>query len=93
MKRIIYIIAFTVLGILFQFLVHALIETGYISVLELDFPRYSLGLTWSQLMIVHKIFTAVLFVAGAVFGYIQGKYWWKQLYILKRYKKDLKPNF
>jgi len=85
--------AFTVLGILFQFLIRALIEAGYIALLDFDYVKYSLGLNWSQMMIIQKILTIVLFIGGALFGYMQGVYWWKQLYILKRYRKELKTNF
>jgi hypothetical protein len=80
MKKIIYITLFTFLGILLQFLIHALVETWYIKILVNDFPRYSLGLSWSHWFLIHHIATVVLFAAGALFGFWQGKFWWRRLY-------------
>lgn len=80
MKRVIYIIAFTGLGILLQFLVHAGVEVWYIGLLLKDFPKYGLGLSWDQWLWVHHIGSVLLFIAGAFFGYAQGKYWWRKIY-------------
>lgn len=80
MKKEIYIISFTFLGFLLQLLIHGLVETWYIGLLVSDFPRYSLGLSWSQWFLIHHAATVVLFAMGILFGFRQGKYWWRRIY-------------
>ncbi len=80
MKKTIYIILFTFLGILLQFLIHILVETWYIDLLITDFPKYGFGLLWYQWFIIHHIGTVILFVAGTLFGFWQGKFWWQRIY-------------
>ncbi len=80
MKKVIYIILFTFLGTLLQFLIHGLVETWYIGLLIGDFPQYSFGLSWPQWFIIHHIATVILFLAGALFGFWQGKLWWRRIY-------------
>ena len=80
MKKTIYIICFSFLGALLQLLIHAGIELWYIKMLTLDFQRYSLGFSFGQLVFIHHIATVVLLIAGVLFGFYQGKYWWKRLY-------------
>jgi hypothetical protein len=80
MKKTIYIILFTFLGILLQFLVHAGIEIWYIGLLTGNFSRYGFGLSWSQWFIIHHIATVILFLLGTLFGFLQGKYWWQRIY-------------
>ena len=70
MKRTIYIILFTILGILLQFLVHALLEIWYANLLLADFSKYSFGLSWEKWWyVVHGGGSIVLLVVGAVFGF------------------------
>lgn len=80
MKRPVYIVAFTVLGILLQFVIHATIEIWYIGLLTRDFSKYSLGFSWSQWFIIHHVGAGILFLAGALFGFWQGKFWWRKIY-------------
>ncbi|KPJ71321.1 hypothetical protein AMJ50_02400 [Parcubacteria bacterium DG_74_3] len=80
MKKTIYIAAFTFLGILLQFLIHALVEIWYIGLLTQDFSRYSWGFSWSQWFLIHHIGTVILLVAGIFFGFWQGKFWWHRIY-------------
>ena len=80
MKKTIYIILFTFLGILLQFLIHILVETWYIDLLITDFPKYGFGLSWYQWFIIHHIGTVILFVTGTLFGFWQGKFWWQRIY-------------
>ncbi len=83
MKRKFYIISFSFLGLLLQFLVHALIEMRWIKLLVVDYNKYSFGLSWDQLLLVHSVGTIVLIILGLLFGYCQGKYWWQKLYVEK----------
>lgn len=80
MKRNFYIVSFAILGILLQFLAHALIETWYIGLLLADFSRYGFGLTWENWVLIHNILTVLFFLAGAWIGYKEGVYWWKKIY-------------
>lgn len=80
MKKTVYIICFTFLGILLQFLIHAGIEVLYIKMLARNFETYSLGFSFQQLVLFHHIVTVILLIAGILFGLWQGKYWWKRLY-------------
>ena len=79
-KRTVYIVAFIVLGLLLSTIIHAAIEIPAINLLVSDFDRYSLGLTWSQWFTIHHVGTVILLVAGTLFGYWQGKYWWTAIY-------------
>lgn len=79
-KKKIYIAAFIFLGVLLQFLIHALIEIWYIDLLTNDFEKYSFGFSWPQWYIIHHIGSVILFIAGAVFGFWQGKFWWRKIY-------------
>ena len=87
MKKVIYIVLFTFLGILLQFLVHAAIEIPYISLLLSDFGKFGFGLSWETWELIHYVATVVLLFAGAAFGFWQGKYWWHRLYENESLKK------
>lgn len=86
MKRSIYILVSIVLGVLLSFLLHALIEIGVINFLTKNFSKYGLGLNWQTWFLIHHIATAVLSVAGIVFGYWIGARWWRIIYIEKKYR-------
>ena len=80
MKRNIYIGLFTFLGILVQFLIHAVVEILYIGLLLKDFSRYGLGLSWEKWLMIHQVGAIILFFGGAYLGFRQGKYWWNRIY-------------
>jgi hypothetical protein len=80
MKKIVYVALFTFLGILLQLLVHGVFERWYIGLLVSDFSKYGLGLSWGQWFIIHHIGTVILFIVGALFGFWQGKFWWRRIY-------------
>ena len=93
-KRIVYLIAFTFLGALVSFLIHAGIEILYTRLLLADFERYSFGLTWDQWFRIHAIGTLVLFVLGTGVGFWQGRYWWRKIYLegaLRRFGIRVRP--
>lgn len=79
-KRSFYISVFIVLGILLQFLIHAVVEIWYIDLLIQDFSKYNLGLSWNQWFLAHHIGSFVLLIAGTLLGLWQGKFWWKKKY-------------
>jgi len=80
MKRLFYIASFILLGILLQFLAHALIEMWYIGLLLSDFQRYGFGFTWDAWVMIHNILTVVFLLAGAWIGYKEGVCWWQKIY-------------
>ncbi|OGF50041.1 hypothetical protein A3G55_00030 [Candidatus Giovannonibacteria bacterium RIFCSPLOWO2_12_FULL_44_25] len=80
MKKTIYIILFILLGIILQFLAHAIIEIWYINLLINNFATYGLGMTWETWVLIHNIGAVVVFLAGAYLGFRQGKYWWHRIY-------------
>lgn len=80
MQKKIYIVLFTVLGILLQFLVHAIVEIWYVGLLLQDFQKYGFGFSWNQWFFIHHIGTVILLVVGALFGFWQGKFWWRKIY-------------
>lgn len=80
MKRTFYIAAFSFLGVLGQFLLHAWLEMWYMGLLVDDFASYSLGLSWQDWFVMHNVFAVVLLIGGTVLGWWQGRYWWPKLY-------------
>lgn len=83
-KRAVYIAAFVVLGILLSFLAHAGIEIWYIGRLIANFKTYGFGLSWSQWVMIHHIGAILLFLFGAIAGFLQGRFWWRVIYVEKR---------
>ena len=75
-----YILAFTVFGILVQFCIYALLEIWYIGLLLHNFPRYGFGLSWQAWFWIHGVYAVVFLLAGALLGYFQGRYWWRRIY-------------
>ncbi|HYC80097.1 MAG TPA: hypothetical protein VEC17_03655 [Candidatus Binatia bacterium] len=96
MKRNLYIILFTILGLIVSFFIHAVVEVWYIKVLMNDFDTYGFGLTWENWESIHNVSVVLLNIIFAWWGYKQGKKWWRILYVEKKYKphgKSLKENF
>lgn len=84
-KRRIYIGLFTVLGILLGFLLHGGLEIWYTNLLITDFDRHSLGHSWETWFAIHKYGAIGLFVLSAIWGYFQGRFWWRVVYVEKRF--------
>ena len=97
MKRIIYIISFTILGILLGLLLHSVIEIAVIKLLLRDYDKYGLGLEFGTWFKIHTAWSIITFIGGATLGFLQGRKWWRVLYVEQRYrkwlKKPLKLNF
>lgn len=83
-KRKIYIALFIVFGVLIGLLLHGSLELWYARNLITDFDHYSLGYTWQQWFSIHKYFSITLLILSIVFGYFQGRYWWRVVYEEKR---------
>ena len=84
-KQGIYISLFVLLGVLVSFLMHAGIEIPVIYLLVNDFATYSLGLTWDAWYTIHAVGSVVLLLLGLLVGFQQGRYWWRVIYVERRY--------
>ena len=93
MKKTIYIASFVVLGMLLQFLLHALVEVWYIRLLVRDFTAFGLGLSWNAWFIIHAALTILFLIGGASAGYCAGKKWWHIIYVEQRYKNKKWPQW
>jgi len=91
MKKTLYILLFTIFGILFQFLAHAVIETLYIKALMSNFSLFGLGLSWDIWFAIHYVGTIIFFVGGFIFGVWGGFFFWKKIYVENKYGKKRKP--
>lgn len=80
MKKIVYISSFTLLGVLLQFLVHAVVEIFYINLLLTNFEVFGLGLSFATWFTIHNIFAVILLFLGILLGLKQGLYWWRRIY-------------
>lgn len=90
-KKTVYITLFTVVGVMTGFFLHMVIEIWYINNLFLpSYETYSFGLSWKGILILHALFTFTLFAGGGFFGFRQGKYWWRVIYIEKRLRRFIK---
>ncbi len=78
--KILYITSFTFLGILVQFLMHAIIEIVYIDLLLKNYHLFGLGLKFKTWFTIHDIFGILLLILGIMLGVQQGFYWWKKIY-------------
>lgn len=82
-KKVVYLILFAILGILFSILIYALIETSYLRWTikkEVDVKFYNS----SAYIILTQSF---IFLLGSVAGYFSGLYWWRKIYIERFWEK------
>lgn len=80
LKKSAYITLFVVLGVLVNFLIHAVVELAVIELLTRDFARFGLGLSWQSWFTIHTVFAVVLLAGCALAGLQQGYYWWNRRY-------------
>ena len=83
MKKIIYITMCALLGIMVSFIVHTLLEIPIIYLMISDFEKYSLSLTWNQLMTIHWAYMIVLLLIGLAVGLKMGFKWRQYIYPVK----------
>ncbi len=80
MKKKIYIFLFSILGALVGFLAKGLVELKAIELLLFNFEKYSFGMSFENIVILHNAFSFLALFLGALVGFFQGKYWWRILY-------------
>lgn len=68
-------------------LVESLAELGYINLLASDFGLYSFGLSWPELLQFRDFFAVLVLAGCGLWGYSAGKYWWHQIYELKKFSR------
>ena len=81
-----YIILFSIAGALFGFFIHMVFEIWYINTLLFpSYETYSLGLSWNGILFLHALLVFVLTISGGIIGFYQGKYWWRIIYVEKKF--------
>ena len=85
-KKIIYLFASTILGLVLSFIVHALIEINYLSwAAKHGYIVVSFGSCF-----LPPWFQAVIWILGAAGGFLMGKFWWRKLYVERVWMKRKK---
>jgi hypothetical protein len=82
-KKIIYLLATIILGLLLSVLVHALVEIQYI----LWALRHSYIVSFYGGCALPPLFRTMLWIDGAVGGFWLGHYWWQKIYVQKLWAK------
>lgn len=90
MKKTIYIILSMVLGVMLSFLLHALIEFFF-----LEYARaHSVYVNWNMDLgascSLPGIVQLAILLLGIIGGYTIGQYWWRIVYVEKRYGNKTK---
>lgn len=77
-KRVVNLIASTVLGLLLSFLVYTIGEIKYLSCF---FGNNTSSMFWYIGCAVFPGLRTALFIIGAGGGFFLGKFWWQKVYI------------
>lgn len=85
MKRLFYVSAFTFLGLLVATLIHAAIEFPLLSMMEDDLATVGTSVLLDHWSLIHGVGGKLLWLLGAIAGFVAGKKFWRILYVEKRY--------
>jgi len=93
LKKNIYYIAATLLGIMLSLIAHVIIESVYLNWAESS----GQAVKWYSLFgnascSLHPVFQIALLVIGAIGGYSLGRMWWRLVYIDKVWAKGKFAN-
>jgi len=80
MKRIIYIAAFTFLGLLVATFVHGIIELPLLRLMTNNFEQWGDSFLWQNWQLIHAVGGGVLWLAGLGFGLWGGVRYWRIVY-------------
>ena len=86
MKQIVYVGAFAFFGLLMQFFIRLCIEALLAGNLETF-------VSWQRWWAKHQNISWLLAFIGLALGFFLGQYFWRRLYVLKLYRRDLKEHF
>ena len=89
-KKTIYVASFTVLGLLIGFLSFLLFQFTYLRFFIVDPVAYCFGLNWQELRRLSALLLTLLLLVSGCWGYVAGKYWWRQIYVLKKIRSHWK---
>lgn len=85
-KKIIYQIATTFLGLLLSFLTHAIIEIWYLKWADRTGHIVKWTSVFGKGLCALPIFLQIgLFILGGISGFLLGLYWWRIVYVEKKH--------
>lgn len=82
-KKIIYLIASTILGILLSFIAHIIIEINYLKWAS----NHNLIVSFYNGCALSPAFQIGLFLVGVIGGFFLGRFWWRKIYIERVWEK------
>lgn len=85
-KRAIYYLATIVLGVLLSLLVHSLIEIKYLAWAE----SQGVVITFYNACALAPWLQIALWILGAIGGLFLGRWWWRWVYVERRWEKKTK---
>lgn len=80
MKKVVYITAFTVLGLLVATLVHAGVELPILHFIFTDYESYGDTFLLRHWDLVHGMGGALLWIIGVAIGFFFGHHYWHAIY-------------
>jgi len=76
-KKIVYILAFGLLGLIISTVIHGVVELVLLDLIFGD-PSNSSSVWWQEWEMIHLVGATVLWVCGAVVGLYLGVVWWSE---------------
>ncbi len=84
LKHVVYLISATILGVLLSFIAHALIEMAYLSWAY----KNNYAVTFYGGCALPWELQIGLVLAGIVGGFLLGRWWWRLVYVEKKYEDE-----
>lgn len=85
-KKAVYLLASTILGVFLAYLAHAAIEINYIN--------WATGrgdeLTFYGFCALHPLAQIAIWLAGASGGFLLGRFWWRKVYVERIWAKAVR---
>jgi hypothetical protein len=86
LKKIMYLIAATILGLLLSFIAHTVIEMTYLSLMTEQGRRVVFYHGCALLPVI----SYTIWALGALGGFLLGRFWWRLVYIDRVWAKRIK---
>ncbi len=87
-KHGVYLVATTILGIFVSYLVHAGIEAVYLAWADAAGKQ----VVWYGGCALHPAIQVSLVVLGAVGGFFLGRFWWRLVYVERKWAKGISKS-